>query len=316
MTTRSLRRLAVMPLAALLGFAAVTTPALNATSPVADLQSDKSIYLTALDANGNAVTDLTLGEVALREDNKDREIVSVKRATQPLAIVLLADTSKEAGTTGLMSRQDTVSGSAELIRDIRSALTGFAKGVNAASPESTMELMEFGQAAMTVSRMTSNMADVEKGIGKLFPKPGAASVLLEAIVEASKTLAKAPTPRRAIVVLNIEPGDEQSRQEPKKMNDELLRSGAALWAVSLQKGQGKNEMRGVVLEGLTKNTGGRRESIVGQSALETIMKTFADNLTSQYEVTYRRPAGESARVVQVGVMRTGLKLYASIFAPK
>ena len=42
-------------------------------------------------------------------------------------------------------------------------------------------------------------------------------------------------------------------------------------------------------DNLTQITGGRREFIVGQSAIENWLKTFGDALTSQYELTYRRP---------------------------
>jgi hypothetical protein len=312
MTIYSLRRRALVPLAGLLGLALVFAPALMATE-----QNEKTIYLSVVDKDGNSVTDLTAKDILIREDNQDRDVVSVAKATEPLAIVVLADTSKSAGSVGMMTRQNTTSGAAELIQDIRKSLTSFVKDISSASPESQMELMEFGQAAITVVKMTSATADIEKGINKLFPKPDAPSVLLEAIVEASKSLSKAKTPRRAIVVLNVEPGEEQSRQEVKKMNDELQKSRACLWAVSLQVGSNKNEMRGMVLEALTKNTGGRREFIHTQSALEVMLGAFADNLTSQYAVTYKRPASVAkANIVQVGVMRQGLGLHASIFAPQ
>lgn len=302
----------LVPLAGVLGLALLSMPALTATE-----QNEKTIYLSVVDKDGKSVKDLATQDVLIREDNQDREVVSVSVAKEPLAIVLLADTTKSAGSVGMMSRSNTTTGSSELIQDIRKSMAAFVKTMSTASPESQMELMEFGQAAITVTKMTSNVADLEKGINRLFPKPDAASVLLEAIVEASKLLSKAKTPRRAIVVLNVEPGDEQSRQEARKMNEELQKSRAGLWAVSLQVGTIKNETRGLVLEALTKNTGGRREFIHSQAALEVMLSTFADNLTSQYAVTYRRPGNVTqAKIVQVGIMRQGLGLHASIFAPQ
>jgi hypothetical protein len=279
-------------------------------------QDEKILYLSALDAKGNSVTDLKLGDVLVREDGQDREVVNVKVSTAPLQIVVLADTTKEAGDTGMMTRQDTVAGAAELIRDIRVALTAFSRDIMAANPESKIELMEFGQAAVPVTKLTSNLADIEKGINRLFPKPNADSVLLEAIMDASKTLEKAKATRPIITVLNIEPSNELSIPTPAKMVAELEKSHAQLWAVSLQKTQATHQSRGVVLGTLTKNTGGRRESLAGQQALETLFKQYAANMVGQYEVTYRRPAGTKARQVQVGVMRNDLKLLANILAPK
>ena len=120
-----------------------------------------------------------------------------------------------------------------------------------------------------------------------------------------------------MVIVNVEPGDEQSQEQPQKILDGLRESGATLWAVSLQKGDLRNPARDVVLNRLTQITGGRREFMFGPSAIEGMLKTFGDALLSQYEVTYKRP-DSSAKVTQVlvGVTRTGLKLHANQFAPK
>jgi len=272
--------------------------------------ADKTIFVTVLDSDNKPVKDIGAAEFGVREDTVVREVTSAKVATKPLFLTVLADTSKVTGGGGFSA------GSTELIRDIRKSLTSFVKQIGAASPDAQMSLMEFGQAAVTVTNFTSKTADLEKGINKLFPKDDAPSVLLEAIVEAGRNLAKKESPRRAIVVLNVEPSDEQSREPGQKVIDELRKAGAQLWAVSLQKGALRNPQRDVVLEVLTKNTGGRREFIVGQSAVETILKSYADALTSQYEVTYKRPAGAPPQNVQVGVARPGLKLFATVYPPQ
>lgn len=312
MTIHSLRRRALVPIAGLLGLALVFAPALTAIE-----QDEKTIFLSVVDKDGKSVTDLTTPEVAILEDpGGELEVISVKKSTQPLAIVMLADTTKQAGSTGMMSSQTSQTGAAELIRDIRVSIAAFMKDIVTASPGSQMMLMEFGQAAVPVTKMTSDLAELEKGVTRLFPKPGAASVLLEAIIEASKELSKTQTPRRAIVALNIEPGDEQSRQNIRQLHEGLTKARATIWAVSLQVGANKNQNRGLVLEKLTGDHGGRREFIQSQSALELVMKSFADNLLNQYEVTYRRPAGAKPQIVRVGVRRDGLKLHASLIPPQ
>jgi hypothetical protein len=272
--------------------------------------ADKSIFVTVLDNDNKPVKDIGAAEFGVREDSVVREVTSVKPATKPLFITILADTSKVTGGGGFSA------GSTELIRDIRVSLTSFVRQVAAGAPDAQLSLMEFGQAAITITNFTSKTADLEKGINRLFPKTDAPSVLLEAIVEAGKNLSKRESPRRAIVVLNVEPSDEQSREPGQKIVEELRKSGAQLWAVSLQKGALRNPQRDVVLEVLTKNTGGRREFIMGQSAVETILKSYADALTSQYEVTYKRPAGAPPQNVQVGVARPGLKLFATVWPPQ
>lgn len=312
MTTFSFRRRAVVPMAGLLGLLVIFgAPSLTATE-----QDEKILYLTVVDQAGKSVTDLKTEDVLIRESDGDREVVSVKRSTKPLAIEILADTTQQAGGTGMMSSQTSQTGAAELIRDIRVSISQFIKDIAAGNPENTMQIMEFGQAAIPVTKMTTDVAELEKGVTRLFPKPKAGSLLLEAIIEASKELSKAKNPRRAIVSLNIEPGDEQSAAQVEKMHNELVKSRASLWAVSLQVGQNKNQMRGLVLERLTANTGGRREFIHAQSALEVMMKNIADNLMQQYEVTFKRPAGAKPQAIAVGVRRDNLKLYASRIPPQ
>ncbi|HSC27288.1 MAG TPA: VWA domain-containing protein [Vicinamibacterales bacterium] len=283
---------------------ALLAPILALGSVTAGTQSaaDKSIFVAVVDEAGTPVTDLSVEEFRIREDGVDRELTTVRRATQPLNVMLLGDTTQDAEP---------------FARDIRVALTAFVRQTLGASPDSQISLMEFGQAAIAVTPFTKDAEALERGINKLVAKPSAASVLLEALIEASNTLGRRPSPRRAIVSLNLEPSNEQSREEPNRIIESLRRSVAQVWAVSLQNGPLRNPKRDVVLNQLTKNTGGRREFIVGQSALETILKSFADALTAQYEVIYKRPAGvRSAKIVQTGLTRQGLRLHASLYAPR
>ena len=117
------------------------------------------------------------------------------------------------------------------------------------------------------------------------------------------------------MALNVEPSDERSQEQPKRIIESLRRSVAQLWCVSIQKGALKNATRDVVLNDFTKNTGGDRQFIVGQSAIETWLRRYADALTAQYEAIYKRPASK-AQQVQIGTTRSGVRLHASGFAPQ
>ncbi len=303
-------RVLMLPIVAVLALAAGVTARTQGAA-------DKSIFVSVVDASGKPVKDMAATEFQIREDNMMREVVGIKPATQPLSIQLLADTSENAGGGGMMSKQDVATGGAEIVRDIRTSLTGFARHVSTNAPDAQIALMEFGQAAIQIVNYTSKFEDLEKGVNRLFPKPKAASVLLEAMVEAAKSLAKRPSPRRAIVILNVEPGDEQSREQPKQVADALRSSGASVWAVSIQRGEQRNPTRDIVLNQLAQFTGGRREFIVGQSAIEGYLKTYADALMFQYEVTYKRPESKTpAQQTLVGITRPGLRIHANAFAPK
>ncbi len=137
------------------------------------------------------------------------------------------------------------------------------------------------------------------------------------MIEASKQLTKVPSARRAIITINIEPGEEESRQEPKKIWETLRDSGAQLWSVSLQKGQLRNPNRDVVLNELTRITGGRREFQIGPVAIKNALTQFMETLAAQYEVTFKRPdSSTNVQQIQVGTTRPGSKTHASMFAQK
>jgi hypothetical protein len=263
--------------------------------------NNKSIFVSVLDEEGRPVTGMTAADFAVREDNADRTIVDVKPASQPIYIAMLVDTT---------------TGSDAFTSDIREGFSAFAKQVLTKSPESQLALWEFGQAAVKVQDFTKDLPKILDRVNRVVQKLNASSVLLEAINDASNELGRKPSPRRAIVLLNLEPSKEESGERPQKINDSLMRSHSQLWAVSLQRGTLKNAQRDVVLNELVKRAGGTREYIVAESATPAQLVRIADALTSQYEITYARP-GNDAKIVQVG-QRTGknLKLVTGVFAPQ
>jgi hypothetical protein len=263
--------------------------------------TDKTTYVAVVDGSGKPVTDLQAGDFKVGEDNVVREITSVKRATEPIFIEILGDSTRSAD---------------KFVRDFRVSLTSFVHDVLAASPESQLSLMEFGQAAITITNFTSKGTDLEKGINRLIPKPDAESVLLEAIVEASKNFGKKAGPRRAIVAVNIEPGNEATRMQPDKIQEELRKGGASLWTLSLQLANQLNPGRDAVLKVLTQNSGGTRQFIAAPTGLEPWLKSYAAALTSQYAVTYKRPAGPAPQSMMWSVARQGVKVLASVWPPQ
>jgi hypothetical protein len=288
--------------------AMISMPSLSARD------SSKTIYVTFLDDKGTPITDFKPGEIHVAENGKEVDVTSYKIATSPMSIMLLGDSTKAAGGGGFNAASATSAG--ELIRDIRAGFSEFSKDLLAGSPESEIGLMEFGQASILITPYTSKIEDIEKGITRLFPKPNADSVLLEAITEAAKDLGKRKNTRRAMISINVEPGTELSKEPPNNIMNQLGKAQAALFSVSLQKGENRNQSRGLVLPTVAKQTGGRHEIIVGQSALVSKLKETAGFLLSQYEITYTRPSGPTPGRLQLGVTRPGVTIYASQFPPQ
>jgi hypothetical protein len=224
-------------------------------------------------------------------------------------VAVLVDSSQGARVTD-------VSGSPEeYVRDMRLAVEAFATQLLTLSPDAQVSLMTFGQAAVTTVPYTTDLLKFKEGVNKFASQPGIPTVLMEALAQANKDLGAMPTTRRAIVSLNLEPADEQSREDPGALKDAFRKSGAQLWAVSVQRGTLKNSKRDVVLNDFAKMSGGQRDFIVGISAVSDVMKAYASALAMQYEVVYLRPENTKPKVIQVGNTR-GFKLHASGFPPQ
>jgi hypothetical protein len=263
--------------------------------------AERTLVLSVVDDGGAPVTDLSVGDVRVREDGIDGDVVSVRRAAGPLFVQMLVDTTP--GTEPHAS-------------EIRKAFSGFVQHAKQGDPTAQLGLMEFGQAAVPIVEITADAGALEKGIRTLFPKPRSASVLLEGIIAASTSLSARSTHRRAIVSFNVEPSDEQSRQTPQKMMQALALSGAQVWSLSLQTGNRNNASRDIVLNDVARRSGGRRDIIVAASAIDMYLRRYANALLVQYEMTYRIVNPKQPQVVQTGTTRPGTKVHASTFPPQ
>ena len=114
---------------------------------------DKSLFLTVLDASGAPVKDLALGDVLIREDNTDREVIAIKPASQPISVAVLVDTAQG---TRVADAYGTVE---QYTTDIRTSASTFAKTLLSKSPDAAVSLMEFGQAAIPIVPFTKKIDD-------------------------------------------------------------------------------------------------------------------------------------------------------------
>jgi hypothetical protein len=291
----------------------VTTAALAVSAGVDGLAQkglNRSLFVGVLDEAGKPLKTLTADEVMIREDGADRQVIAVKPASQPISVAVLVDTAQGKRVTDAYGTPE------EYVRDLRVAVMAFTRQLLNQSPDAAVSLMEFGQAAMTMVPYSQSADEIDRGVKRLVARPDVGSVLFEALARANGDLSQRPSARRAIVSLNLEPSDEQSREDPAKVKAAFALSGAQLWAVSVQRGGLKNSKRDLVLNDFAKFSGGQRDFVVGISAVENILKGYADVLAAQYEIVYQRPENaKNVKVVLVGT-RPGLKVHASAFAPQ
>jgi hypothetical protein len=255
---------------------------LAAVLPVSDLLAQRStrqhqVTVSVLDRDGQPVPDMKPADFVVKEDGVAREVLKVETSSTPMQISVLVDTS--AGTQLIMP-------------DLRKAVQTFVGLVWSKSPESQIELREFGERPMQLVDFTKTPALIERGVGRLFEHPGSGAYMLEAIDDASKALKKREAERPVIAVFVNSDSPEFSNQQYAQIEDALKASKAALWAIVLGDrpgGGSERRNREIVLGDVTTRSGGWREVVLDKMGLEREFEQLASRLTTQYVVTYSRP---------------------------
>jgi Ca-activated chloride channel family protein len=328
MTMRTATRWAAASVAAL-GLAAVGGPGLvrgvalarlpaDAVSPRASRQQPPAfragvdvvvLNVTVTDAAGRYVTDLTPADFAVFEDGATQNVTFFGRATLPLALALLLDTSA--------SMEDKLATAQE-------AAIGFARHLR---PADVAELTEFDRDVRILQGFTNDADALERAIRRT--SAGGSTSLYNAIYISLKELKKhraGPTPdvrREAIVVLS-DGQDTSSLVTYDEVLDLAKRSETAIYTIGLRSkddagARGFSEAD-FVLRDLAQQTGGRVFFAARPEELAGIYGRIAEELASQYVLGYvsrnsRRDGGWRRLAVRVDRENTIARTRQGYFGP-
>lgn len=257
----------------------------------------RTAYVTVLDASDAPITDLKAEEVVVMEDGNVRAVTEIKPAPEPLTIALLVDTAKP------------MQGQQAPTRDLRVGLATFLKIVQGANPASKIAVMDTAGAAVMVQNFTDSTADLTRAANRLIPSARTSAVVLEGLVDAGKALGKQLGTRRAVVSLDFDSQDT-SGVRGDDIAQAIQSAGASVWAVSIHGASGGSGHREAGLDAITEISGGLRLTGVGFAVVEQKMAIVAKALTSQYLVSYLRPASASVTQVRAAATR-GAKFLAT-----
>jgi VWFA-related protein len=304
----------------------VRTPALVAVlasllafpSPAAFQPRTRTVYVSATDKQGSAVTDLQAADVEIKEGGKVREIVSAAPATVPLRIALLvADQGTGAFQLGIGRFMQKLLGHAE-----------FQLVSVVVQPE---KLVDFSHDGRELSAGLSRL-------GVRGRQPGAQ--LMEAIQDAIRDVQHEA--RRPVIVVMRFGGEAASSLSAEEVREQLRKSGAILYAVSAAGAQGAapSQARGTdavsvqqgqfvdaelaegafnlaaVLGDGAKDSGGHHDQVIATTHAKAL-EQLADELLHQYEITYTLPDGvKPSDRLSVSSKRKGVTLRAPSRLPK
>lgn len=263
----------------------------------------RTVYVTALDQNDAAVTDLTAGELTVKEGGKPRVVLTVAPATARLQAALIVDDNG----SGLF----------------RASVVQFLNRL--------IDYGDFSISSVTgqVQKLvgyTHEVAALRRAIDRIGPRASTpdGGQLLEAIAESAGELRQREAARPVIVALTVG-GDEQSPLDGGLVLDRLRDSRAGLYVVSVATSAIRAATRpnrpadlldaplnlGRVLGDGPKQSGGRHDEIVAAPGLVLGLQRIADELVHQYVVTYELPEGvKPDERLSISTTRKGITLRA------
>jgi hypothetical protein len=273
----------------------------------APLASASVIYVTVTDSRNGPVEGLGVGDFVVKEDGKEREVLSVEPATARLQIAVLVD---DNGTGifgyGLSRFAERLQGNADIAFR---AVTNQVQAIADFSPDVNVWMSAIGRL----------------GVRPATPEGGQ---LLEGIFEAAKDFTKREARRPVIIALTVG-GDEQSPRLATQVLNELWKSHAALYVIFVDNPAVRptrpvskpsdllenNVNLARVLGDGPKESGGRRREVLATGVVQTEVQQIAGELRRQYAIAYVRLNSNGSTKLQVSSRRPGVNVTAPARAP-
>ncbi|HXE79494.1 MAG TPA: VWA domain-containing protein [Vicinamibacterales bacterium] len=258
--------------------AAIVIGAVVALPASAHAQSvERSMYVSAVDGSGKAVTGLDADDFRVREDGQVREVLRATPATAPMDIALLVDNSQAAE---------------EIINDLRRALEPFVTRL--AGKGHQIALIGLADRPTVLVDYTSSGERLKAGVQRLFAQPGSGTLLLDGLVDVTRGLQRRESERRAIVVITTE-GTDFSNLGYERTLEVLGGSGAQLFVftvgapavASITGEEARN--RSIVVDRGTRASGGDLQRLLTGMSIASALQRLADELENQYHVVFAHP---------------------------
>ncbi|HUL74047.1 MAG TPA: hypothetical protein VLT86_13155 [Vicinamibacterales bacterium] len=250
------------------------------------------VYVAVMDQIGKPIVGLRPDAFHVWEGTTTRDVTAVALAAQPPSVVIIVHG---------MTRDDGP-------QDVRKAVGAVLDSLRRSQPEARVALITEVRTPKLVG-VTSGANDLDKTASR-FAMSGSNLILLEAISDACRALAKEPTRRRVIMVITNSLKNDGADQSADQAVAILKNAGASLWTINYVPGSNKANLNSSmsnekdnVLTMWTTMSGGFNDQVFGTSPLEAAAVRMTDVILSQYEVRYSRPPGPQVSL-RLGVAGT------------
>jgi VWFA-related protein len=283
-------------LAALL--ATVQPPLASAEAPVAVV-----LRMVAAAPDGSPLTDLTRDDVVVLEDGVARTVLEVKMDKRPLTVGIVLDTSAAVADAYHLS----------IARPLSRFLERLPSG-------SRFAIWTTGERPTQLTELGTDWQQAEEALKRVAPSGG--STLFDAIDLACEGLRRHEGQRFALVIVSAVGVEHSARQLPRAAEPpycapasvsviEIREASGASAEATPQDDQQPLEIRaayGRTFDTLTRQSGGRLESVLLSSASEPALERILADLKHSYLVRYLGRAGGASPKLKVEVARPKAKV--------
>jgi hypothetical protein len=257
----------------------------------------RTIHVTVSRADGTPVLDMRPDEFDVREGGRPQE-VTAGPATRPLRVALIvSDRGGGQFQQGALVFSEAILGSGEV------GITGIV-----VQPE---RLTDF-------TSEPDRLRGAILRLGRRSTAPDAGAQLIEAIMDAAKTVRRDGT-RSAIVVMRLG-GEDTTPMAANTVLNAIRASGAVMYVVSpagVDRAMTRSDRFGESVTvvptvlGVGVGDSGGRSIDVAANTMRPVMQQVALELLNQYEITYTLPQGmKPANRLSVSSRRKGVTVHA------
>jgi len=287
-----------LTLAATLAVAAIQSQTPQPPPP-ADSTTGASRFalVNVLDPRGRAVVDVGADDFVVQEAGATREILSVRPADYPIAIVI--DTGRDAR------------GDFDLIRK---AAEHFIDRIG----QRPVAIVTAGGTPKMIAGFEDERETVTMRLAETAADPTATSATLQAAALAAETILRSNMLFASILVLSSSTADG-SEGSPDPMVAALIDSNAILHVVANRNAQataGNGFRPGAAIRAVAEQSRGEYTVIYSAASFQSALDRLADRLTTEMLVEYLVPVGSKPNDVKLGVRLVGARVRGLGVAPR
>lgn len=261
-----------------------------AADPATVQQAAGRVLLAAVsDRNNRPTVDVGPDDFVVEEGNDEREVLAVRVADYPVAVLI-----------------DNGSDSAAVIAELRRAAARFVTRIGQ-RPVIVATLAEPGEI---VADFDADRQRVLDQIERVAPSASPRLAPLAAVTKVAAMISAFETPFSVAVVISVRPIDTTEPTLSDRLTP-ILDSGAAVHVVALRAASG-SAADGIatpdLLRQIADQTRGQYITIYTPASLPIALDGLADRLASEIMIDYLVPADTAARDVRVGIRIPGARV--------